>query len=221
MTAPRGFLEAPQERADPQAAVLLRVVYAIDNTTKIRAVFEIDKGVNKHPDKITVNGMMAHEDRRVPFEHMIYIADGPSDVPVFSVVGQYGGRTLAVYNPEARQEMDFRQALGLHEQGRVQVFGPADYCEGSHTERCLSVWFGRSPRTSRRAGSADSASRPASRPSTSCRTAVGAAAPVVGGGAPARPPWREPAPPDAPGDSGDPRPAFPEDAKANVGDSTP
>ena len=33
-------------------------------------------------------------------EHMIYIADGPSDVPVFSLINKHGGRTLGVYNPQ-------------------------------------------------------------------------------------------------------------------------
>lgn len=59
------------------------IVYIIDNTTKTRAVFEINKGVNKYPDEITVNARMAPDDRRIPFDNMVYIADGPSDVPVF------------------------------------------------------------------------------------------------------------------------------------------
>jgi hypothetical protein len=55
-----------------------------DNTTKTRAIFEINKGSNKIPD-IAVNAMIPDEDRRVPFQNMIYIADGPSDIPVFSL----------------------------------------------------------------------------------------------------------------------------------------
>jgi hypothetical protein len=49
--------------------------------------------------EIDVNASLAPEDRRVTFQNMIYIADGPSDVPAFSIVNHYGGRTLAVYNP--------------------------------------------------------------------------------------------------------------------------
>jgi hypothetical protein len=212
MTARAGFLETPPEREDPQAAVLRDVAYAIDNTTKTRAVFEINKGVNKHPDRITVNDTMAREHRRVPFEHMIYIADGPSDVPVFSIVGQYGGKTLAVYDPEARNERDFRQALGLHEQGRVDVFGPADYREGSHTDRCLSVWVRAiaesiAARWERHLG--EQIGKPpehiVERPASAATTAPQRAAAAVA-----------PAPDAAPGDSGDPRPAVPTDATGNV-----
>ena len=62
-----------------------QLVYTIDNTSKTRALFEINKGTNKNPS-IDVNAKIAKEDRRVPFQNMIYVADGPSDVPVFSVV---------------------------------------------------------------------------------------------------------------------------------------
>jgi hypothetical protein len=50
--------------------------YALDNTTKTRALFEINKGTNKLPD-IDVKASVAPEDRRIPFQNMIYIADGP------------------------------------------------------------------------------------------------------------------------------------------------
>ena len=53
----------------------------IDNTSKTRAIFEINKGSNKF--NIDVNSKIDRDKRRVPFENMIYIADGPSDIPVF------------------------------------------------------------------------------------------------------------------------------------------
>ena len=42
---------------------------------------------------IDVNARVPKNLRRVRFENMIYIADGPSDVPAFSVVKHYGGST--------------------------------------------------------------------------------------------------------------------------------
>ena len=62
---------------------------------------------------------------------MIYIADGPSDVPVFSLVNKNGGRTFAVYKKGAKNE--FIQVNELQKQGRVQSFGEADYTEESQT----------------------------------------------------------------------------------------
>ena len=107
----------------------------MDNTTKTRAIFEINKGANKHPE-INVNARVAEEDRRIPIQNMIYIADGPSDVPVFSVVNHNGGKTYGVYKQGSDSE--FKQANSLQEQGRVQSFGPADYSAESQTTMWLT-----------------------------------------------------------------------------------
>jgi len=109
---------------------IVDIGYMIDNTTKTRAVFEINKGINQDRS-IDVNAKIAPEDRRVPFQNMIYIADGPSDIPVFSILNKSGGRTYAVYKPNSEKE--FNQANTLQRQNRVQSFGEADYTEGSKT----------------------------------------------------------------------------------------
>ncbi|MCP3975874.1 MAG: haloacid dehalogenase-like hydrolase [bacterium] len=101
--------------------------YSIDNTSKSRAVFEINKGVNKSR-QVDVNARMDESQRRVPLRNMIYIADGPSDVPVFSILNQAGGKTLGVYVPEPRP--NYRQVKQLSEQGRIQGLAEADYGEG-------------------------------------------------------------------------------------------
>lgn len=105
------------------------IAYQIDNTTKTRALFEINKGVNVHPDDISVNQAMPEQDRRVPFKNMIYIADGPSDVPAFSVVKKNQGKTFAVYNKS--NPLSFKQAQQLHKDGRVDACFEADYTESS------------------------------------------------------------------------------------------
>ena len=108
--------------------VIQGIAYSIDSTSKTRALFEISKGTNKN-DNINVNAKLAQEDRRIPFRNMIYIADGPSDIPVFSIVGQYGGRTFAVYKPKSREH--FREVVKLQRDQRVQAIGEATYVEGS------------------------------------------------------------------------------------------
>jgi hypothetical protein len=123
--APPGYLE----HLDIEAAdtPISHIGYSIDNTAKTRAIFEINKGVDKNPG-IDVNARMSEEQRRVPLRHMIYIADGPSDVPVFSLLNQRGGKTLGVYTTEPRN--NFRQVKDLQEQGRIQGMAEADYREG-------------------------------------------------------------------------------------------
>lgn len=129
-----GYLEDGAQVEMEEARVVSDVVYVIDNTSKTRALFELNKGSNVRPD-IDVNAKVAQPDRRVPFPNMICIADGPSDVPVFSVVNQFGGRTFAVYKPGASAE--FKQANLLQQQDRVDSIGPADYRPGSPA----SLWI--------------------------------------------------------------------------------
>ncbi len=136
-----GFIEEPASpgydtRATPGSGVISQVAGLLDNTTKTRAIFEINKGVNMNVG-ISVNDSIADEDRRVPIRNMIYIADGPSDVPSFSVVKRNGGMTLAVYEAESRERL--AQANDLHRIGRVHMFGAADYRPKSHTMEWLEI----------------------------------------------------------------------------------
>ena len=133
------FIESPAPpgadmKGTPASGPISQIAGFLDNTTKTRALFEINKGVNKVP-KISVNDTIPEDDRRVPFQNMIYIADGPSDIPSFSVVRKHGGKTYAVYDPE--RETHYEQAANLAETGRVDHFGAADYREGSETDRWL------------------------------------------------------------------------------------
>ena len=108
--------------------VIDEVVYALDNTSKTRALFEINKGVGRR-DEIDVNDTLPEELRRVLFENMIYIADGPSDIPAFSLVNKGKGATFAIY-PKGDQKA-FKQVENMRMNGRIQMFAEADYSEGT------------------------------------------------------------------------------------------
>ncbi|MBX5467978.1 MAG: haloacid dehalogenase-like hydrolase [Firmicutes bacterium] len=123
-----GLGTMPEDQQEPRT--IRQVGYVVDHTTKTRALFEINKGSNVHPE-IDVNASLPEAERRIPFANMIYIADGPSDIPMFSILNRNGGKTFAVYNPNHLEE--FHQNYELQRQGRVQGFGPADYRPGSHT----------------------------------------------------------------------------------------
>ena len=100
--------------------MISEVGYTIDNTTKTRAIFEINKGLD-----INVNDKMPEELRRVKFQNMIYIADGPSDIPAFSLVNKNGGATFAIY-PKGNINA-FRQVEKMRKDGRINMFAEADY----------------------------------------------------------------------------------------------
>ncbi len=130
-----GFL-GQKELSLSAEAEIAQIGLVIDNTTKTRAIYEINKGTNKNP-AIDVNARMNAEDRRIPFPNMIYVADGPSDVPSFSVVKGGGGRAYAVYNPDEAAE--FAQNDRLRQTGRIDHYGPADYTVGSSTTQWLRM----------------------------------------------------------------------------------
>jgi hypothetical protein len=134
--APPGFLSSEQKDFELyDEGVISHIGYALDHSTKTRAIFEINKGCNVHPE-ISVNASIAHKDRRVPFNNMIYIADGPSDVPVFSVLNMHGGKTYAVYAAGNRRQFD--QVKQLLAEGRVMAFGEADYRPSTQTHMWIT-----------------------------------------------------------------------------------
>jgi hypothetical protein len=108
--------------------IISEIGYTIDNTSKTRALFEINKGVGKR-DGVKVNTKISEDIRRVHFTNMIYIADGPSDVPAFSVVNKNGGATFAIY-PKENMEA-FKQVEQLRRDGRISMYAEADYSEGT------------------------------------------------------------------------------------------
>ncbi|MCC5022356.1 MAG: haloacid dehalogenase-like hydrolase [Candidatus Synoicihabitans palmerolidicus] len=130
-----GFLKQNELSIDAEAEIA-QIGMAIDNTTKTKAIFEINKGTNRNA-AIDVNSNIKPEDRRIPLQNMIYIADGPSDIPSFSVVKSGGGMAYAVYNPDSPGE--FEQNDRLRQVGRIDHYGEADYRPTSSTSKWLRL----------------------------------------------------------------------------------
>jgi hypothetical protein len=124
-SAPPGYRDRLD--IDDSEHPISHISYMIDNTAKTRAIFEINKGVNKSSD-IDVNSRMSADERRVPIRNMVYVADGPSDVPCFAILNERGGKTLGVYTTEPRN--NFRNVRDLMEQGRIQGMAEADFRPG-------------------------------------------------------------------------------------------
>jgi phosphoserine phosphatase len=101
-------------------------------TDKTRYIFQISKGLigpeyrNKPFD---VNKKIPGKDLRIPLSDMIFIGDGFTDVPCFSLLSKSGGTALAVYDRENQEKK--QKAWGFIEDGRVKNMHSANYKKGS------------------------------------------------------------------------------------------
>lgn len=100
---------------------------AVDYTTKTQFLFKINKGIREISDNKKINEFVAKEDRPVPFERMIYMGDGETDVPCMSVVKEQGGHSIAVYGDRKKKAV----AQRLIRENRVNFVCKADYSENS------------------------------------------------------------------------------------------
>ncbi len=106
---------------------------AISHTQKTQYLFRVNKGyLDLHKD---VNDHVPHEEHRIPFSNMVYIGDGPTDVPCFAVMTQMEGHTMAVYDPEERNS--FEKCMNLRRANRVEEIAPANYQRGTHLWKIL------------------------------------------------------------------------------------
>ena len=88
-----------------EAGCIRHVKNIVTFTEKTKALFAINKGITdeelrKNPYK--VNEAQRPEDRRVPFRNMIYLGDGLTDVPCFSLLDKMGGKAFAVFDPRKK-----------------------------------------------------------------------------------------------------------------------
>ena len=84
---------------------------ALNYTTKTQYLFRINKGTHDPSDDTEINQFVEMRDRSIPFENMVYIGDGPTDVPCFRLVKDLGGLSVAVFRPGKKGA---REVAGCH-----------------------------------------------------------------------------------------------------------
>lgn len=100
---------------------------AINYTSKTQFLYRINKGVEDIDEDAKLNMYMSRDERAVPFDQMIYIGDGLTDVPSMKLVRQRGGYAIGVYkNPT--------DATYLVDQDRVDFYLKCDYTENGEID---------------------------------------------------------------------------------------
>ncbi len=112
----------------------------ISFTDKTRYIFQISKGIigdRAISNPFAVNKKMAYEDFHIKIEHMIFVGDGLTDVPCFSLIKRYKGYTFGVYDPK-RQDR-WGKAWDFIDDGRVSSIYSANYSASSDLSN--SLWM--------------------------------------------------------------------------------
>jgi len=109
-------------------------------TDKTRYVFQIAKGIvgpDARGKPFEVNRKIPDEELRIPMHQMIFVGDGYTDIPCFSLIQKQGGLAIGVYDPEDRAR--WGRAWGFIAEGRLSNLCTADYGKRSDLARFLSM----------------------------------------------------------------------------------
>jgi phosphoserine phosphatase len=115
---------------------------AINYTTKTQYLFRINKGVENHWNNKAINQYMPGRSRPIPFERMIFLGDGDTDIPTMKMLTYQGGHSIAVYD-EQREKRDLEKIHGLIADSRVDFVAPANYAENSQLDIIVKGILGR------------------------------------------------------------------------------
>ena len=115
---------------------------AVNYTTKTQYLFRINKGVNNHWENERINHFIPDDDRRVPFDRMIFLGDGDTDVPTMKMMHTKGGFSIAVYDPD-NTPRDHNKIHRLISEDRVNFVAEGDYREGTPVDLIVKGLIGR------------------------------------------------------------------------------
>ena len=114
----------------------------INYTTKTQYLFRINKGVENHWDNVAINKFMPEGSRPIPFERMIFLGDGDTDIPTMKMLAYKGGHSIAVYD-EGHTKSDLEKIHKLISESRVEFVAPANYEEDSQLDIIVKGILGR------------------------------------------------------------------------------
>ncbi len=116
-----------------ERGVISSIKRCVTFTEKTRYLFEINKGITPSETlekPFAVNVDVPKESRRIQFENMIYVGDGMTDIPCFSLLKTMGGISFGVFDPSSESSAKRAMQVFLKPQRVVSMhaarFGPRD-----------------------------------------------------------------------------------------------
>ena len=106
---------------------------AINYTNKTQYIFRIAKGFMEEYDE-RVNDSVKDKTLYIPYENFVYIGDSATDIPCMRLVRSKGGYSIGVFDPVKNARSKVYQ---LYSDGRINLYAPADYSEGSDISRLM------------------------------------------------------------------------------------
>ena len=106
----------------------------VTDTLKTQFLFRINKGLEAVTESI--NEHMPEGQRPIPFQNIIYVGDGMTDVPSMALTKKNGGHSIAVYG---RDDRGRSTCVKLLHAGRVDFVAEADYRAGSRLTRRVEL----------------------------------------------------------------------------------
>lgn len=108
---------------------------AVNYTTKTQYLFRINKGSLDVHDNTVINKYVDQDERPVPFQNMLFIGDGETDIPSMRLVKDQGGHSIAVYPGNKRGARGNGEKLV--KEGRANLTTPVDYTEDSSMDKAV------------------------------------------------------------------------------------
>ncbi len=134
---------------------ITHVKRAINFTEKTRYIFEINKGVS--PEQTYSNPYLVNKDvpthsRRIPMRNIIYIGDGLTDIPCFSLIHHSEGKCFGVVDPAnpARAKralsefLEPKRVLGMYAPLYDSTHELGSFIRAAVSNRCAEIVLERS-----------------------------------------------------------------------------
>lgn len=107
----------------------------VNDTVKTQFIFRINKGKESLHENINLH--MPTDLRPIPFQNILYLGDGLTDVPCMTVIRKNGGYAIAVYR--SSDSKGLKTCKELLKASRVDFIAEADYRSNKQLDRLVKL----------------------------------------------------------------------------------